>query len=422
MVSSRQKLAWLVTTIGLCGVLVLSCLTGVSDGKGKPDKGGDTTPPIQYEIRFLDIAGSESSYMSAMEMNNSGQVVGYYFHSEDGLDGKLDFGFAFLYDPALDDPSNPVGHAIDLNYLEFNANYGVPDGWVIGGANGINNRGDIVGVLRPTDSKYGEGPRRGCVIDMNASPPELHLIPDQAFSSRAWAWRINEDGDVLGSGDVDGKTHHYLYNPGWYGNAPAWFENFPATTGNFLVLSDRWIDSQLNLVGPAVIGQDELGIFRIAPFAGSIERPDIDGGVWDVNGAGTFCGFGKFEVRVGKKRTELSTWPYLYDTAPILVEPQYSRAKAINAQNDLLVYTGLGTQTGNWYLNHSDHGLFQLDDVITGTPEDLAFWFSAHPGEIIDLNDRDVAAEGAEVSANHFGQILGYHGSCVFVLTPVTTR
>ena len=421
MVSTRQKTAWLTIRMGLCGALVLSCLTGGSEGKGKPDKGGDTTPPVQYAIRFLDVAGTESSYLTAMEMNNSGQVVGYYFLPEDGLDGKLDFNFAFLYDPALDDSNDPFGQAIDLNDLEFDVDYGVPAGWVIAAAAGINDRGDIVGAIRPADSIYGEAPRRGCVIDMNASPPRLHVIPDQEFSIRTWAWRINEDGDILGQGEVNGRTHHYLYNPGWYGNPPSWYEDFPATAGNYLLLSDRLLDSQLNLGGPAVVGQDELGIFRILPWTGSIERPGIEGGIWDINGAGTFCGYGKFEVQVRKNRTELSTWPFLFDSEPILAEPRSGRAKAINAQNDLLVYTGIGTSNSGWYLDHSDYGLFQLDDLITGSPEDVAFWFSESPGEIIDLNDRGITAEGAEISANHFGQILGHQSGCVFLLTPIDT-
>lgn len=430
MLLNRKYVLWLAASLVICAMLATSSFAGKGgkgngNGGGTAGNGGTELPPVRYEIRYIE-APDATGGVYAEEMNNAGQIVGSYVRN--------DQFYGFLFDPSDDEPgASPVGHTQDLNAIVDKSL--APD-WVIASANGINDRGDVVGVLRPSDSIMYDGPFRSFVIDMNDTPPKLYPIDPVSnvpLDSNHGADRINESGDIAGYFYVDGARHWYLYNPGWYDSTPpVWYDGLNPDDSGPVLLSDRLEDRDGNRLGPMIAGDvDGQGnyspVFRIKPWiTDEPEYLSCEGVVTDLNETGSFCGWTSVEVQLNKKRTASVTVPFLYtDTDGLEVFSNEDRwhhwAKSINANHDLLVINF--TYRNEFYLHHADMPAIKLDDLVTGSQADLETWFSSDyiSSTQLNLNSRLPLADPDPLNASplNFGQILGQFGDRIFLLTPV---
>ena len=266
---------------------------------------------------------------------------------------------------------------------------------------------------------YG-GDRRGCVIDMNATDengiawPQLYTIPgeDNLGSSETIASRINQNGDVLGRYAIDDCTWGwYLCNRGLYPDATpyALLDLNILTVTNTCLLSDILFDGNGDPVGPAIVGTDELGVFRFTPGT-EMERFNwnLQYGPRDTVATSAFCGAGWFEVPVNNKKTKQVFAPYLIrpDGSLKVVAETTDQAYDINSNEDLILLNGTDPK-----LYHADLGLLHLNALVTGTDDDLAVWVSSNRS-VWEMNDRDPVTS--------FGQIAGHVGlvNWGFLLTP----
>ena len=143
----KKKWNWsqvLIATAAVAMLVTGSMLFAAKGGnKGKPDGGGEDPsaepPPIIYALhRFTLPADYLGGFWNVQEINDVGELVGHF----DDDDGNYRTNQAFYLDT---NTGNTV--ATNLNDIQFDEEFGVPVGWYISRANGINNLGDIAGGL-----------------------------------------------------------------------------------------------------------------------------------------------------------------------------------------------------------------------------------------------------------------------------------
>ena len=129
-----------------------------------------------------------------------------------------------------------------------------------------------------------------------------------------------------------------------------------------------------------------MGGFRFWPQLGELgvmERFDINfHSIRDMNSEGAFCGEGWFEVPLNKKRTYEARRPYVIrcDGSVDVITESTNFAWGINSSEDLIMYN-------DETLYHADLGLLNLNDLVTGTTDDLEIWYGSQ--EVMsDINDR----------------------------------
>ena len=131
-------------------------------GKGNFEEGvGDPLPPVRYTLhRFTLPEDYLAGVWSVWDMNEEGELVGYYDEAT-VVGGKQ----PFYLDTRTGDTI-----AMNLNDIQFDKEFGVPAGWYIQKARGINNLGDIAGCL----VRYDDFKRiQGCVIELRPDPLDL---------------------------------------------------------------------------------------------------------------------------------------------------------------------------------------------------------------------------------------------------------
>lgn len=164
--------------VSMCGVATAQ-KGGNGNGKGGGGGGGGEDPPpppVLYELhRFTLPADYLGGNWAAEEVNDVGELVGYYDDGGSNSGGEQPF---YL------DTNTGDTVATNLNDVEFEAGFGVPAGWYVYAALGINNLGDIAGALAlDADPEQ----LRGCVIEMRPNPldlsikPRIHLLPDSSW-------------------------------------------------------------------------------------------------------------------------------------------------------------------------------------------------------------------------------------------------
>ena len=164
-------------------LMILATPANAQSGKPKQP----ALPPVRYQVQLWSVPGATGFDVS--DTNNQRQTVGAATVDLNG-DGVGDSRYGFLYDPSID-----LEVGLDLNDIVA----GIPDGWYIRMATAINEVGQIVAHIEPIANMTGSpslSEIQAVVIDMNQTPPSLHVIPDRAFTVYSVAGDINDFGDV----------------------------------------------------------------------------------------------------------------------------------------------------------------------------------------------------------------------------------
>lgn len=376
----RNLLALL--TIAGCALIV----SPVSLMAGKPVHPPPPPAVPKMRIQFFDVPNPDGEKY-IVQMNNFGQVVGHYETAAGERHG-------FLYDPVV----NPEV-ALDLNDL-----VDAPEGWVIAGARAINDYGAVAGFLHPVGD---ETVSRAFVCDLSDPTPFVQTLPDSEWTSTL-ALGINENGDVLGKfRNADGTYGLYVYNCGLYGRADP----------GVIVLSTNMIyggaiNNPVGTRGAQVLGQDAVtGVpfrwtrgqgFEFLTQAGTC-------GVYDINDAGTFCGWAAFKI----SKTSYAKLPMRYGTLLQSLPGGYSTelASRVNASGDVIT---------TWGRLYSDlWGFKTLNTLIDPADPNAAAWNSRSNLLPLTLNDRGATTKCGQVS----GTIWWADGTeKFFLLTPVPAQ
>lgn len=379
-------------------------------GGGKP--GGEDPPTelpdIRYEINFPQLPTNSIGGVWINEVNNRGQVVGWYW----GVNGRN----AFLFAPEVD-------AVIDLNSMNLE---GIPDGWRMASAVSINEEQVIVGYLLDEQNEL-DG-RRGFALDLGASTPVVDLLPDLGAAG-SYGRDINENGDILaGYEDVGGIRRAYLYNPGYYSGDPvvrALRDGLPLDLMNeiptLLWLTGRAEEFQLNnpLSGrPAQIGGTNADGIAFRYTTGDNPRyetfPDVDL-YWDnlffsINDWGTFCGLARVpDASARGKKVQTTNAPFRYNTSLEVLpfEGQVGTPEDINYAGDLISST---------HVFRDDWGWLPIDLLVDETDPDLPIWLSGTTIDLFDMSDRVTADDAGHI----VGRLSGIEESPIlFILTPI---
>jgi len=337
----------------------------------KPPGGGGSTPPlppVAYQIKYfyppnVPTSGGEIDYLVNVfqGLNNSGDCVGSY----GAPNGEQ---HAWLFSPL-----NQVNTAIDLNDIGA---VGIPEGWVIAMAMDINDRGAIVGFLRPVGTPANlPGVRRGFVLDTSVNPPSLSLLPDNDPSwVDTYARRINENGDVLGVFQrSDGTWGAYLFkpalNPVLY-NTP---DEFPEII-NVVLLAP----TVTNLNNPSAGFPAEAVLIDATRYAFAYVKgigltplyPQMEGLPY-INDDGIICGTCWRNITLRKKTT---IQRYIFrdagtNTQEIVAGSDGMFAYGFNAHGTIMA------QLSPKDLLYQDAwGFVDINSLVTGTPADRAEW------------------------------------------------
>lgn len=195
--------SWLAVLVA--GLVISSSLVwsapppGKGGGKGGGNGGGGgeepppevELPPVRYEIRFFHSSDTSWSTFEIRDNNDSGQAVGSYY---DGQTHR-----AYLYDITADSRN-----MYELNDIVS----GLPVGWSIRKATGINSSGEISGIIEPIDAP-GQN-YRPIVIDGDLF---VHVLEDPIFTDHTAAAGINDMGDVVGWFQQSDGTHRlFVYS------------------------------------------------------------------------------------------------------------------------------------------------------------------------------------------------------------------
>jgi uncharacterized membrane protein len=336
-------------------------------------------PPIRYRIQYWTIPNADPTTASLNGMNNLGQIVGWYYNLAGSRRG-------YLYDPLSIDSHV----AVDLETHVGGA--GVPSGWRISGALGINDDGIIVGSVSPSEDADATV-RQGFVLDTQAAVPQVVLLPNWGAWSYTYARQINDNGDILGVYEnPDDSTGLYFYNP----NDP----NSP------YFLDDVQTNGLLNnptATRPAQVGgtfdNGTQAPFRWTPQSNTLETfgtLTTVGGVRGMNDAGTLCG----STRSGKPST---IYPMRVNLPPAqLLSNIYGPwGQDINSTGDVLLASA-GTKSGGLYRDDwpAYGNSVDVNKLVTGTQAELATWASASSTALYLINDR--------ISGINAGEIAGY--------------
>jgi probable HAF family extracellular repeat protein len=163
----------------------------------------------------------------AYGINSNGQVVGESrtasdaFHAFlwDATNGMQDLGILRGYSQSYADGINNSGQVVggsstvsSNHAFLWDASNGMQDlgtlGGSFGGADGINNFGQVVGYsYTASGQNHGFLWQDGTVSDLN------DLIPAGSGWTLYVAWAIDNAGQIVGTGSLNGQTHAFLLTP-----------------------------------------------------------------------------------------------------------------------------------------------------------------------------------------------------------------
>jgi probable HAF family extracellular repeat protein len=210
-------------------------------------------------IQDLGTLGGATTYSLAHAINNNNQVVGfstldnsngYHAYIWDGTSGMIDIGVGTTYSGA--DDVNNLGQVVGwsdrgafiweeekgMTFIGGERAWAINDkGQVVGGvgggpafiweeekgmnsigtlggyfsqAYGINDNGVVVGVSRDTSNQdIAFLWRNGTIYDLN------ELVDLEAGWVLEYANDINNTGQIVGIGELNGSNHAFLLNPEW---------------------------------------------------------------------------------------------------------------------------------------------------------------------------------------------------------------
>ena len=359
-------------------VLVTTLIAGTADAQ---------QVPVEYRIKRIPVADGTGSH----DVNNLSMVVGG--HSPNGSSLRV----GYIYDHLGIIGAPRTVHSLD----EWIPNL---DGWSGAVCTGINDAGQVVGILKDTvdNATVGKGFYLDLDIFSESPTPTWQYLPAPPDSTYFYGRRINNAGDVIVPFRQDDVNRAYLFNPANYN------PNDPAT--DYEVLLDPATGSPLLLDSLSVtlnnsrqvVGQ--LGSyegFRLTPGVALEIIPFSNHRSITINDSGTVAGTIRTEMPSdkGKKTRQVNVAARFDMQGNVqLLTDQASGSFDINQSGDV----GIDV-LNSLYLYHSNtneevgYGLLSLDDLVVGTEDDIAFWSEAISG-IRAMNNRD--------ETTGFGQIV----------------
>lgn len=352
---SRLIILLAVFGMGLAPFVVLAKKPGGGGGDPPPP------PPVLYALHRLVMPADYEGGIIYQEMNDVREVVGFY------RDADIEGGEQPFYLDAR--TGNTV--VTNMNEFQFEAGFGVPDGWYISRAHGINNLGDIAGSL----DLYGDPDRtRGCVIELEPDPldssvkPRLHLIPDNGWS-RTYARRINDVGVILGRGNSETA---YVYRAPLHG--------LPGDDAVTVISTpfDSWSRGYLtNPVngGPTLVKADlnfpisEILTYNVDSGTSSFSDVSIldNAAIRGFNDFGSFCGT---YIRPKAKRNRGGRFGFLFNGV-------FETMDSMDFSTSLNNSEDVAGRTPGYrpVLDHQVHGSILIDDTIVAqNSEEQAIW------------------------------------------------
>ena len=404
---SRRWLLAALLTLGLA----IPAIGLAGKGGGKPGGGGGGTdlPPVRYRIAFPAMPANATGGVNIDDINNLGQVVGWY--------STADGHRAFLYDAKVN--ANSV---IDLNTL---VQTGLPDGWHLSSAVGINDKMVIVGCIEPTGGPIGQF-RQPIAIDLGTETPVVDLLPDVGVDN-SYGKHINENGDILGVYQTENGYYAWFFNPGLYDGNP----QVRAERDGLPLDMTQQVPQRLESLGgrahffhlnnavgtapPQIAGEFDNGIaFRYTTGDSPVLEtfPELNlyvDGLDGLNDSGTFCGTLYFP-KIGKSKAY--TVPFRYNTTLDELPALSDITTGINSSGDLIF--GNYIYRDDWAADYG-RAYVPIDDLVVGTEADLATWFSGTSFAMWELSDRAGASNSGTIAGNLGGVAPS---PILFVLTP----
>lgn len=347
-----QKRIWTFTLLAIALAVTLTTDSLVL-GKGKPPKDPPPEPdppPVSYALHRFSMpvdfgADGFGGTVSVEELNDVGELVGYY------PDSTVEGGEQPFY---LDINSDDTV-ATNLNDLEYDQDYGIPAGWHIGAATGINNLGDISAAL---ENDNDPDQLRGCVIQLRPDSsdltllPRLNEIPEDPAWGHTYARRINDEGVVLG-GDTDLHIA-YVYHLG--------DEDVQIIPEPFHVWSHGYLTNPVG--GGASLVKMTLGdeVLTYNVDSGTSTSESLDNALRGFNDYGDYCG--SYAAKRNRKKG------YWFDGVLHSLDDM-SFASSLNNAGDVI-----GEDSGDRIiLYHPDHGSISLDTTIVAENDaEQAIW------------------------------------------------
>ena len=361
--------------------------------------------PPNFRIEFFTLPNANAGDVaySVQDANNLGVVVGYvsstvneptkaFVLDQNGVIGDQVPGKVYLLADLINIPP------------EVTAEYAMSQAY------SINESSQVVGRLKkyPVTAPLSIG----FFADLN-DPESFEELPKPAPADSVSGIGINDHGDVLIDSWLSGEPrNYYIYNP-----------MHPETDP--VLLTDPVTNQPLEGIATGfnnyrqVVGLLNGGGYRLTPGI-SLETFSEFEYAHDINDNGQFCG-----------TLDLSTDPddkvfFRYtDTDPIeLIGSEFNSGECkINSDGDVAMASRvIQSSPSRVSVLRDGHGLLDLDDLVVGEVDDLAFWDAATLYGI-DINDRD--------AASGFGQIFGTGSRTtgrgrkqitehrVFILTPI---
>ena len=149
-------------------------------------RGGESRAVLWENGQTTELGPFEGYFPNSVDINDSGQVIGFYM----AYNG---FPLSFFWE---DGSLRDIGTFPGL--LNFNSLWG------------INNSGQVVGYSWSVTSDQEHRPflwDNGEIWDLN------DLIPEDSGVQLFYAHDINEQGQILARGRIDGVSHSYLLTP-----------------------------------------------------------------------------------------------------------------------------------------------------------------------------------------------------------------
>ncbi|MFZ5447842.1 MAG: DNRLRE domain-containing protein [Thermodesulfobacteriota bacterium] len=310
---------------------------------------GFSDPYRTYEadlITLMDLGTLGYSDSYALDINDLGQIVGYYTTT-------AGYDHAFLYDPV-------TLTMTDLDTLGGDTSY----------AYGINNLGQIVG-FSITDS----GQRHAFLYD------DVYGMQDLGTLGGTWseAFDINDLGQIVGDSTTtpsSGDSHAFLYDP-VYG-----MQDLGTLGGDTSYAYG--INEQGQVVG---YSQTEDGNYHAFLY-------DSEAGMHDL---GTLGGGSSYALIINEQGQVVG-----YSTT---VEGRTHACLFIDDETEPII--DLGTLGGNYSFAHDINDQGQIvGDAYTAAGDDHAFLYDISTGTMTDLGTLGGDTGWAE-SINDLGQIVG---------------
>ena len=175
---------------------------------------------------ITDLGALGGLYSNARDINNSGQVVGtvnasgeehaFLWDSSTGMIDIGTLGGALSYGAGINDSGQVVGSAsLASGYSRaflWDASTGMADLGTLGGsasyANGINDSGQAVGWFYETT-----GGRKPFLWDGTSMLNLNNLIAPGPGWVLGRVYSINDAGQIVGAGSLDGESHALLLSP-----------------------------------------------------------------------------------------------------------------------------------------------------------------------------------------------------------------